>query len=110
LNHKDSKHLLAKKLRDLAPGKPRVYYKGAGDFMNGQMGSMKYEQDEIDNLLKVDPATNMVKRLREIESAEVDIDKSSPLQVKLIAREVLKACNVIRPSVKNLSTLPLARK
>ena len=44
-----------------------------------------------------------------IESS-VDVDKPSVERVHLITKEVLKACNVIRPTLMNLNQLPGARK
>jgi len=74
------------------------------------MSSMKFEDRELDHLLKVDPKSTLVRNLRKVDTNEVDVDKSSKDRVHLLAREVLKACNVIRPSVADLTTLPFARK
>jgi len=77
--------------------------------MNEQMSSMKFSAKEIDSLLKIDPAGPVIKRLREADTQDINLDRSSPAQVHFIAKEVLKACNVIRPSVTDLATLPKAR-
>ena len=67
--------------------------------MNGQMSSVKYSTKEIENLLKLDPSSVLSKKLGEVDNASIE-------QVRVLAREVLKACNVIRPSVEDLVTLP----
>ena len=36
--------------------------------------------------------------------------RASGQRVRLITKEVLKACNVIRPAIKELNELPAARK
>ena len=75
--------------------------------MNGQMSSMRYSSKDIERLLKLDPAGILVKKLREVDAtAAIDGDNASCEKVKLIAKEVLKACNVIRPAISNLASMP----
>ena len=62
---------MAKKLRDLVPKNPRSYYKGASDFMNGQMGSMKYKKNEIEKLFRLDPHGAVTMNLGEAELDDV---------------------------------------
>ena len=101
---------MAEKLRDIDPVKPRTYYQGAKDVISGQMSSMKFQLKELDKLFKVDPQSAMIKQLRQVDNQEVDVDKESVDRVHFVAKEVLRACNVIRPSIADLSTLPVARK
>ena len=64
---------------------------------------MKFKDVEIDQLLKVDPRSPMLRQLRQASSQAVDVDKASVDRVHFVTKEVLKACNVIRPSLGDLS-------
>ena len=70
------------------------------------MSSMSYSKKDIDNLLNLDPSGILTKKLQEVNDYANDADNAGGAQVKVVAREVLKACNVIRPTVENLVTLP----
>ena len=78
--------------------------------MNDRMPSMQYSTSELNQLLKFDPRAPIINRLREASvDTDVNVDSSSREQVNLITKEVLKACNVIRPSVMDLTNLPQVR-
>jgi len=66
------------------------------------MPSMKFKALELDKLLKVDPKSAMIMKLRTADTDHVDVDSSTVDRVKLVTKEVLKACNVIRPSMGDL--------
>lgn len=92
------------------PKNPRTYYKAVGELNSGNMSSMKFQTTELEKILRVDPESPMIKNLRLAKNSNVDIDKVSADRVKLLTKEVLRACNVIRPSVADLTQLPKARE
>lgn len=72
---------------------------------------MKFDDNEADRLLHVNQSSEIIQQMRRADTESIQFGgRASADRVKLVTKEVLKACNVIRPPLSDLNQLPHARK
>ena len=69
---------------------------------------MRFKDAEFKKLIKLEGQSPIIEQLKQIDDNSFSAE--SPDRLKKLTKEVLKACNVIRPDMNDLYTLPLARQ
>ena len=72
---------------------PKFYYKGAHSIITQDRGAVAYNDYEYEKLLKLQPDAPICRSI-----IDFNLQKDHRDQVHTLTTEVLKACNVIRPS------------
>ena len=69
------------------------------------------EERELDKVFKIDSTSPLVNNLRQLKDKDSDVvNSTSYKRLEMITKEVMKACNIIRPSIAQLTQIPEARK
>ena len=68
---------------------------------------MRFKDDELKRLIKLEGESAIISQINQID--DDPFAHESPDRLKKLTKEVLKACNVIRPDMTDLYTLPMAR-
>ena len=76
------------------------YFKGASSILTQDVGSIKYSDTDYEALIKVTPEAPIVKMIDHLGIAD------SHKRVYTLTRQVLQACNVIRPKLGDLKQNP----
>lgn len=80
-------------------------------FLKGSTSSTKFKEKEFEKVLSLDENSRIVKQICQLNEDFVKNRRNeSQNRVSALTKEVLKACNVIRPSVKDLTLLPQMRR
>ena len=69
---------------------------------------MRFKDDELKRLIKLEGQSAIISQINQIEDDSFSYE--SPDRLKKLTKEVLKACNVIRPDMTDLYTLPMVRQ
>ena len=85
----------------------KTHYKASLEAINGDTQSVRFKETEFKMLIKTDEKSMVMSELGMTEVNGYGLGK--PDRIRNLTKEVLRACNVIRPGVSELVNLPLAR-
>ena len=96
-----------KSLRELVQNSSKTHYKASLEAINGDTQSVRFAENEFKKLILTDEKSMVMTELGMTEMNGYGFGK--PDRIRHLTKEVLRACNVIRPGVSELVNLPLAR-
>ena len=95
-----------KSLRELVGHNDKTHFKAAKEAIIGETRSMRFKDAEFKKLIKIDKESPIINQLEQIDDVQFS---KSPDRLKKLTKEVLRACNVIRPDMGDLWNLPVMR-